>query len=78
MRCEARLIITELCLPQRKGNGDGDGLESQHHIEVGSLQAVKKESTRDLLTIFSDHVVIKIKVGGEKETRRGRWCMPCK
>lgn len=63
-------------LTRRKG--DGDGLKSQHRIEVGSLHAVKKESTWNLLTIFSDHVIINIKVGDEKETHRGWWCMPCK
>ena len=42
---------------------------------------VKKESTKDLLTVFSDLVTVKFKRNGEGmdlETVRGRWCLVCK
>ena len=39
---------------------------------------VKKDSTKDLLTIFSDLVNVKFKQNGYFETVRGRWCLLCK
>jgi hypothetical protein len=40
---------------------------------------VKKDSTRDLLTMMSDRVTVKFQVGTEKfETETGRWCNTCK
>ena len=56
----------------------GNGLEEQHEIKIGTLLAVKKETTKDLLTIFSDTVNVKFKKGDEHEKIKGGWCMPCK
>jgi len=39
---------------------------------------MKKDSTRDLLTIFSDLVTVKFKKGTQSETSRGQWCLPCR
>jgi hypothetical protein len=40
---------------------------------------VKKDSTLDLLTMMSDKVTVKFKVGPDKyETDTGRWCYTCK
>jgi hypothetical protein len=48
----------------------GDDLEEQ---------PVKKETTLDLLTIMSDRVKVKFKMGDDKyDTEVGRWCMVCK
>jgi len=40
---------------------------------------VKKDSTLDILTIMSDRVTVKFKVGPDLyETEKGRWCHLCK
>ena len=40
---------------------------------------MKKESTLDLLTIMSDKVTVKFKVGDDEyEKEIGRWCNVCK
>jgi hypothetical protein len=40
---------------------------------------VKKDTTKDLLTIFSDIVTVQFKKkSGAIETVKGRWCFPCK
>lgn len=40
---------------------------------------MKKDTTKDLLTIFSDIVTVQFnKKNGAVETVRGRWCLPCK
>ncbi|KAF8232047.1 hypothetical protein L208DRAFT_1274116, partial [Tricholoma matsutake] len=49
-----------------------------HHGEILEELTMKKDSTKDLLMIFSDIVTVKFTKGGKKETMRGRWCLPCK
>jgi hypothetical protein len=57
---------------------EDDGLQERHKIDIGSLLAVKKEKTKDLLTIFSDIVEVKFKKGDGHQMLRGWWCLPCK
>jgi hypothetical protein len=57
---------------------EDDGLQEQHKIKIGSLLVAKKESTKDLLTIFSNMVDVKFSKGDKHEKLRGWWCMPCK
>ncbi|KIK76897.1 hypothetical protein PAXRUDRAFT_59589, partial [Paxillus rubicundulus Ve08.2h10] len=39
----------------------------------------KKRNTKDLLTIFSDHITVKfVSTDGKVETKVGRWCTVCK
>ena len=48
-------------------------------INEATKWPVKKDSTLDLLTIMSDRVTVKFKIGEDKyETDTGRWCNPCK
>ena len=56
----------------------GGDLDDRHHVKIPLALAVKKEKTRDLLTIFSDLVVVKFKKGELCETVKGRWCLCCK
>ena len=67
---------------------EGD-LEDRHRVEIPSTLMTKKDSTRDLLTIFSDILVVKFKMANKDdvvegfeetvyETVKGRWCLPCK
>jgi hypothetical protein len=39
---------------------------------------VKKDTTRDLATIFSERVDVKFKKGDESNTITGRWCKICR
>jgi len=39
---------------------------------------VKKETIKDLLTIFSDLVVVKFKKNESYKMVKGRWCLPYK
>lgn len=39
----------------------------QHHIEIGTSHAVRKESMKDLLTIFSNIIEVKFTAEGETE-----------
>jgi hypothetical protein len=57
---------------------DESDLEEHHRAEIPTLLPVKKDSTKDLLTIFSDRVTVKFKSGETFETIKGRWCLPCK
>ncbi|KAF8222274.1 hypothetical protein L208DRAFT_994729, partial [Tricholoma matsutake] len=53
-------------------------LEDRHLIEAPTKLSVKKDSTKDLLTIFLDIVTVQFKKKDAVETVRGRWCLPCK
>jgi hypothetical protein len=64
------LVLTLITLQE------GGDLEQRHIVDIGLLLTAKKDSTRDLLTIFSDIVSIRLK--STKESLRGRWCMSCK
>ena len=56
------------------------GLEDCHIIKAPTEVSVKKDTTKDLLMIFSDIVTVqfKKKIGGATETVKGRWYLPCK
>jgi hypothetical protein len=54
------------------------GLEDCHIIKAPTELSVKKDTTKDLLTIFLDIVTVQFKKKGAVETVRGRWCLPCK
>ena len=51
-----------------------------HAQGAPAMLTSKKDSMRDLLTIFSDkiHVVFKKAKTGVTENLEGRWCMICK
>jgi hypothetical protein len=57
---------------------DESDLEERHRAEIPMLLPVKKDSTKDLLMIFSDRVTVKFNSGETVETIKGRWCLPCK
>jgi hypothetical protein len=40
--------------------------------------ALKRDTTKDLLTIFSQSVVVKFKKDNQSEKKKGRWCLPCR
>ncbi|KAF8469357.1 hypothetical protein DFH94DRAFT_795794 [Russula ochroleuca] len=50
---------------------DEEVKNEQEEVEV-------EETTKDLLMIFSDLVVVKFKMKETYETVKGRWCLPCK
>ncbi|KAF8488723.1 hypothetical protein F5888DRAFT_1639060 [Russula emetica] len=60
----------------QKTNQGGD-LEGHHCVEISVPLEVKKETTKDLLTVFSDLIVVKFKKNESYETVKGRWCLPC-
>ncbi|KAH9028422.1 hypothetical protein EDB83DRAFT_2319538 [Lactarius deliciosus] len=62
----------------QQGNKRGDDLEDRHRVEIPPQLGVKKGLTKDLLTIFSDLIVVKFKKNEGYETVKGRWCLPCK
>jgi hypothetical protein len=55
-----------------------DETEGPHQIDIPVELRVKKDSTKDLLTIFSARVTVNFKKGENTETVSGRWCMICK
>jgi hypothetical protein len=58
---------------------DDVGLNEHQRGDVLEEKPVKKETTLDLLTIMSDKVKVRFKLGDDKyETEVGRWCMVCK
>ncbi|KAH9041793.1 hypothetical protein EDB85DRAFT_1886448 [Lactarius pseudohatsudake] len=61
-----------------QGKKRGDDLEDRHRVKIPSQVGVKKGLTKDLLTIFSDHVVVKFMKNEGYETVKGWWCLPCK
>jgi hypothetical protein len=69
--------IHKFCSYLTSWQGD-NGLQKQHEIEIGLLQPVKKDSMKDLLTVFSDILDVKFKKGDGYQKLRGRWCMLCK
>ena len=55
-----------------------DELEDRHQLDIPIELRVKKDTTKDLLTIFSARVTVNFKKGNNSETITGRWCMLCK
>jgi hypothetical protein len=55
-----------------------DETEEPHQIDIPVELQVKKDSTKDLQTIFSARVTVNFKKGETTETVSGRWCMICK
>jgi hypothetical protein len=45
-------------------------LKVQHHAEIPDALTVKRDSTKDLLLMFSDHVDVKYKKGEGSNTIR--------
>jgi hypothetical protein len=56
-----------------------DGLNDHQRGTDLHESVIKKDSTRDLLTVMSDRVKVKFLVGKDKyEMEMGRWCYLCK
>ncbi|KAN0081297.1 hypothetical protein V8E55_008921, partial [Tylopilus felleus] len=54
-------------------------VQDEHCGELQATRHVKKQNTKDLLTIFSDQVTVRfINTDGREELKLGRWCMVCK
>jgi hypothetical protein len=53
-------------------------LEERHRGEIPEALIVKMDMTKDLLTIFSDHVTVTFKKGDKITSIKGRWCLPCR
>ncbi|KAH9015244.1 hypothetical protein EDB83DRAFT_2321314 [Lactarius deliciosus] len=68
----------EECQRSAQGNKRGDDLEDRHRVKIPPQLGVKKGLTKDLLTIFSDLIVVKFKKNEGYKTVKGRWCLPCK
>ena len=51
--------------------------EDRHHPEEPTELHIKKDMTKDLLTIFSDSVTVQFKKNDVVKTVRG-WCLQCK
>jgi hypothetical protein len=49
-------------------------LEEQHYGEIPEALVVKADSTRDLLTIFSDKLSVNFKTREDTTNLKGRWC----
>ena len=63
----------------RLTNFQDDGLNEHQWGPELEENPVKKDLTRDLLTIMSDKVTVKFKIGTDKFiTESGRWCNPCR
>lgn len=60
-----------LTLSNMKGS---DSLENHQHSDIPPLLNVKRDSTKDLLLVFSDRTKVSHK--GKIET--GRWCNVCR
>ncbi|KAF8229373.1 hypothetical protein L208DRAFT_1073781, partial [Tricholoma matsutake] len=54
------------------------GLDDHHCIEAPPELHVKKDSMKDLSTIFLDLVTVQFTRGSVVETVKGRWCLVCK
>ena len=56
-----------------------DGLQEQHQADIPAYGKTKKDTTKDLRTVFSDRTPVTFKLkGGEMETLVGRWCNICR
>ncbi|KAF5368777.1 hypothetical protein D9615_010411 [Tricholomella constricta] len=66
--------------------GDDDGAQEEEDLDERQAQGIperaapsKKDSTRDLLTVFSDRLEASFPCGkGEFETLEGQWCLICR
>jgi hypothetical protein len=60
-------------------NDDCDGDDGDVEVAAPYEKAVKTDSARDLLTVFSDRIDVKFtKKDGSFEVLKGRWCLLCK
>ncbi|RDB16069.1 hypothetical protein Hypma_003459, partial [Hypsizygus marmoreus] len=57
---------------------EGDSLAGHHCIKVSDLILTKKESMKDLLTIFSELVTVKFKKGETGKLIKEHWYTICK
>jgi hypothetical protein len=57
---------------------DDDETEDRHQLDIPIEIRVKRDTTKDLLTIFSARTTVNFKKGLNSETINGRWCMLCK
>ena len=70
-----RLAQTVYCGGHRLTQSQGDGLNDDQHGAELETQPVKKDSTLDLLTIMSNKVTVKFKLGEDNYmTEVGHWC----
>ncbi|KAG6824578.1 hypothetical protein H0H87_011486 [Tephrocybe sp. NHM501043] len=53
-------------------------LQQKHVNPIPSTHKVKKDSSKDILTIFSDRLKAKFVTGQQVEEIRGCWCKICK
>ncbi len=53
-------------------------LEDQHHGKIPAALVVKNESTKDLLTVFSDLVTVNFKKENKTTNLKGHWCLLCR
>ncbi|KAG6904054.1 hypothetical protein DXG01_012929, partial [Tephrocybe rancida] len=59
---------------EEQSSEDEGELREQHIQGIPPVRPVKKDSTKDLLTIFSDRVTVKFVSGVKTEEGKGRWC----
>jgi hypothetical protein len=53
-------------------------LEDRHRGEIPEVLVVKNDTTKDLLTVFSDLVSVIFKKGNKTSNFKGQWCLLCR
>jgi hypothetical protein len=70
-------MIESTIAHQKKQDNEPEA-SRQHQLDIPTELTVKKDTTKDLLTIFSARVTVNFKEGQTTETLTGRWCLLCK
>jgi len=53
-------------------------LGDQHRGDIPEELPVKADSTKDLLTMFSDLITVNFRKGKKLTNAKGRWCLLCR
>jgi len=53
-------------------------LEPKHTAPIPTELPIKKDESKDILLIMTDHIKVTFKLGKKSETLMGRWCLTCK
>ncbi|KAI0268075.1 hypothetical protein BGY98DRAFT_1101651 [Russula aff. rugulosa BPL654] len=64
----------EECWGTVQKKNKGCNLEGHHHVKISEQLEVKKETTKDLLTICLNIIVVKFKTKEMYEIVKGQWC----
>jgi hypothetical protein len=53
-------------------------IEERHRGKIPAALVVKSDTTKDLLTVFSDIVTVNFKKDNKTDNLKGRWCLLCR